>query len=68
MRQKPLTVEQLKSMRGEPIWFVSTDCTGEALKRWDIITKITDCSMETALGENVSLENCGKTWTACRHK
>ena len=59
-----LTIDQLKFMRGKPIWFVGTACDGESLERYDIITKITEHTMETALGENVSLENYGKTWLA----
>lgn len=63
MRRK-LTVEELRMHEWEPIWLVGVGCDGIPFGTYDIVTKVSAYSMETMRGENLGLENIGKTWTA----
>ncbi|MBO5953304.1 MAG: hypothetical protein J6Q53_04190 [Oscillospiraceae bacterium] len=61
---KPLTIEELRDMIGEPIYIVHSHNGNE----WQIFTGYNDCSF-WSMGESFYL-NCryGKGWIAYRHK
>lgn len=63
----PLTLDELRKMEGEPVWFVRGECG--CLKIVDIICMA--CNKEIILFNDKSsymLAYYGKTWLAYRHK
>jgi hypothetical protein len=64
MMCKRLTVEELRERVREPIWLVFLDWDGVTAGVHDIVAKVGTYSMETLRGENLDLENIGKTWAA----
>jgi hypothetical protein len=64
MMCKRLTAEELRERVREPIWLVGVGCDGVLFGTYDIVTKVSAYSMETLRGENLGLENIGKTWAA----
>lgn len=76
MNPKPLTLEEMREMNGEPVWTetIGLDRTG----RWELITceTVCACPLEQKLRavtwagdvEWYPLETYGKTWIAYRHK
>jgi hypothetical protein len=68
MMCKRLTVEELRERVREPIWLVGVGCDGVLFGTYDIVTKVSAYSMETLRGENLGLENIGKTWAAYSSK
>jgi hypothetical protein len=68
MMCKRLTAEELRERVREPIWLVGVGCDGVLFGTYDIVTKVSAYSMETLRGENLDLENIGKTWAAYSSK
>ena len=65
---KPLTLEQLREMDGEPVWTVPLDGTG--CGEWTIIAIGAQIEMLKALSPDTAYEECnyGKTWLAYARK
>lgn len=61
---KPLTSDELLKMDGTPVWITKMDGSGGVWMLVDAEYKL----CREAHGEMAVFENCGKTWTACRHK
>jgi len=61
---KPLTLEQLRQMDGEPVWTVPLDGTG--CGEWTIIAIGAQIEMLKTLSLDTAYEECnyGKTWLA----
>jgi len=73
---EPLTLDELKQMDGEPIWFETGEISidEQILGRWAIITERTNkaiwitCTKGNRYGNAWLFENYGKTWFAYRYK
>lgn len=76
---KPLTIEELRQMIGEPVWIVGVYFTGDSWQGWDIIERVDHdgiCfgySTEFAEWWSYNLRDadgtlCGCSWCAYRHK
>ena len=73
---KPLTLDELREMDGEPVWTVTTGVSSSG--RWELCTCETVCACPlhkvlrcvTADGEvtDYDLDTYGKTWLAYRQK
>lgn len=61
---KPLTSDELLKMDGTPVWITKMDGSGGVWMLVDAEYKL----CRDAHGEMAVFENCGKTWTARRHK
>lgn len=62
----PLTLEELREMDGEPVWVTPMRGSG-GFGVWMLVDVEYELCRETH-GEMAVFENCGKTWTAYRHK
>ena len=75
-QDKPLTLDELRKMDGEPVWTVTTGISSSG--RWELCTCETVCACPlhkvlrcvTADGEvtDYDLDTYGKTWLAYRQK
>lgn len=63
---KPLTLEELRGMDGEPVWIVPMRGSG-GFCTWMLVDAEYELCRE-AHGEMAVFENCGKTWLAYRRK
>ncbi len=62
---KPLTLDELRAMDGEPVWVNFPKCP-EA-NRWMLVDTGRHCVYNGLLGD-CDFEDCGKTWLAYRRK
>ena len=76
---KPLTLEELRQMDGEPVWVIGTYFAGGSWQGWDIIERVDHdgilfgYSTEFTEWWNYNLRYadgtlCGCAWCAYRHK
>ena len=63
---KPLTLEELRGMDGEPVFIIPTRGSG-GFCTWMLVDTKYDLCREVH-GEMAVFENCGKTWLAYRRK
>ena len=63
---KPLTLEELRGMDGEPVWIVPMRGSG-GFCTWMLVDAEYELCRE-AHGEMAVFENCGKTWLAYRRR
>lgn len=70
---KPLTLEELRQMDGEPVWVVTLDGTDEP--RWGIVTSAEKhgtyllCALNgVATADYADFDSYNDTWVAYRHK
>lgn len=63
---KPLTLEELRKMDGEPVFIIPTRGSG-GFCTWMLVDTKYDLCREVH-GEMAVFENCGKTWLAYRRK
>ena len=59
---RQLTLDELRERVRKPIWF--SEIGGYNISRYDIVEGFKWSSMQTLIGENVPIENYGKTWAA----
>ena len=64
MYRKPLTIEELKKLEGEPVWMEWTD--GRIQSRWWLVGSHEWNVME--FDDPIMEKNYGKTWVAYCHK
>ncbi len=73
---QPLTIEELRQMDGEPVWFETGEVSinEQILGKWAIITELTDKALWITAaampryGNAWKYDSYGKTWLAYKYK
>jgi Lar family restriction alleviation protein len=69
---KPLTLDELRQMDGEPVWIVTTEDPQNNPPAWEIIYEVSAHGVYMRRGDNPddfgAFELYGKTWLAYRSK